>query len=149
MADLSKGLVDKAIRAISKVGFLRFALKRFCKMAEKNKGLVVDAIVARVNISTDERERAALTYLADRGLETFRSVLEGDKTLDWLGSKQACAIGVLNLVHDNIDTWLGDDVDIPGVPEWLEQYGADAIQTFIREVALPWASTEEPPAILG
>lgn len=142
------GAWKAALIAISKFGFLKFGLKRLASIAEKNEDMVIGWIVTRIKVTTDERERMALRYIYDHGLEAFRAVLAG-KDVEWLASKQACAVAVLNLIHDNVENFLGPQVDIPAVPEWLEEFAATGIKEVIEDYLLPWAQNKNVPRQLA
>lgn len=120
-----------------------FLAKLALKFARGKKRIARFAAALNVRIDipglTEEQEATLLEGTIGTALDAAEAALHGQDVVTAL-SKRDTTREALLFVRENVDEFLGEGINIPLVPEWIEGWTAQALIKLIDERALPWVT---------
>ena len=131
------------------MGLIRFSRRVFARKAVKfalsRRGDFVNFVNEKIDLPVlDETQEAALfTSLVESSLTAIDALLGGDLSAadESILSKRAVVANALDFAAGHVADFMGEGIDIPGVPESAELFIGEALERFLVDVAIPWSQS--------
>lgn len=131
------------------MGLIRFSRRVFARKAVKfaltKRSEFVDFVNAKLDLPMldEAQEQQLLTALVESSLTAIDALLGGELSAADASilSKRAVVANALDFAASHVAEFMGEGIDIPGVPESAELFVGEALERFLVDVAIPWTQS--------